>query len=421
MSQFSVVDKVDFFKKISELICSDLIATSVSKDKLYREYKKLENKLKTEAAKKKAMQIKKAELDKKILEQNKETGSNNMTLLLQKRDTQIHNLKKKLEIPNDGHLQTTELKTILEEKESLQQQLLDSKATIATFTEQKKVLEDQIKLLKEQVDQISSFDPDFTVASDLGKLSVKDLELEKMQDELHLAKQEVQEKHKLLTEPLADRDGLQEHVDSAKRALIEAKTIIWNHICREVKKVRDYLILLDEEKELTSTCMKNASLMLENMGDKLTLAQNVINFLNFQNKARLQIVGVTNRFDLLVQAKKYVIKDSLEKEGIAKSNHLIQRAQDFKTLFKDVFNQGLPFFWTEEGMLISEVNYLTKLQEKAKDTSVIDNLDPIVKGREIFQVLDKISFCFMKPGKLFMACLLPPTIFTLTWILYIEI
>ena len=41
MSQFSIVDKVDFFKQTSELMCSDLIATSVSKDKLFRENKKL--------------------------------------------------------------------------------------------------------------------------------------------------------------------------------------------------------------------------------------------------------------------------------------------------------------------------------------------------------------------------------------------
>ena len=121
------------------------------------------------------------------------------------------------------------------------------------------------------------------------------------------------------------------------------------------------MILLDEEKELASTCMKNVALMQENMGDKPTLAQNAINFLNSQNKAQLQFVGVTNRFDLLVQAKKYVIKDSLAKEVIAKANHLVKRDRDFKTLFKDVFKQSLPFLWIEEGMLVLEVNYLTKI------------------------------------------------------------
>ena len=47
MSQFNIVDKIDFFKQTSELICSDLIATPISKDKLFRETKKLQNKVNT--------------------------------------------------------------------------------------------------------------------------------------------------------------------------------------------------------------------------------------------------------------------------------------------------------------------------------------------------------------------------------------
>lgn len=48
MNQFSVTDKVDFFRQTSELICSNLISTSVSKDKLFRDVKNLEGKVKTE-------------------------------------------------------------------------------------------------------------------------------------------------------------------------------------------------------------------------------------------------------------------------------------------------------------------------------------------------------------------------------------
>ena len=62
MNQFSVVDKVDFFKQTSELICSNLISTTVSKDKFFRDFKKLESKLKMEKAEKKALQFKKSEL-----------------------------------------------------------------------------------------------------------------------------------------------------------------------------------------------------------------------------------------------------------------------------------------------------------------------------------------------------------------------
>ena len=62
MNQFSVVDKVEFFKQTSELICFNLINTTVSKYKLFRDFRKLEGKLKTEQAEKKALQIKKKEL-----------------------------------------------------------------------------------------------------------------------------------------------------------------------------------------------------------------------------------------------------------------------------------------------------------------------------------------------------------------------
>ena len=52
MDQFTVIDKVDFFTTTSELIYSNLISTSVSKDKLFRDVKKLEGKVKTEQAEK---------------------------------------------------------------------------------------------------------------------------------------------------------------------------------------------------------------------------------------------------------------------------------------------------------------------------------------------------------------------------------
>lgn len=120
MVQFSIVDKVDFFKQTSELICSNLIATLVSKDKLFKENKKLQDKVKTQNAKKRALQIKKDQLEKKLLDQSKQNGDNNMTLLIQERDAEISSLKKKFKIPQEVYVQTSELKIVMEEKESLQ-------------------------------------------------------------------------------------------------------------------------------------------------------------------------------------------------------------------------------------------------------------------------------------------------------------
>ena len=72
-----------------------------------------------------------------------------------------------------------------------------------------------------------------------------------------------------------------------------------------------------------------------------------------------------------------------------KANFLVQRSKDFKTLFEDLFKLGLPFFWNEDGDVLSDVAYLTKLQERAKDTSDIDQLSSILRGEDLQDILSK--------------------------------
>ena len=68
-----------------------------------------------------------------------------------------------------------------------------------------------------------------------------------------------------------------------------------------------------------------------------------------------------------------------------RANFLFQRSKDFKVLFKDLFELGLPFFWNEEGYVLSDA----KLQERAKDTSDIDQLPSIIRGKDLHEVLSK--------------------------------
>ena len=76
-------------------------------------------------------------------------------------------------------------------------------------------------------------------------------------------------------------------------------------------------------------------------------------------------------------------------------------------MFKNVFNQGLPSFWDDEGIIISENDYLSKLQEKKNDTTFIDKLDPIIKVQDIFEVLDRDLFLFYETKKIISG--LPPS------------
>jgi phosphotransferase system IIB component len=66
-------------------------------------------------------------------------------------------------MPHEAHVQTVELKTILLEKEVLENELQNTKAIVGTFKDQKEVLESQGKLLKHHVDQLSLSDPNFSL------------------------------------------------------------------------------------------------------------------------------------------------------------------------------------------------------------------------------------------------------------------
>ena len=99
-------------------------------------------------------------------------------------------------------------------------------------------MEEQIKLLQEKVDQGSSVDPSFTLASELGSLSVKDVELKKAQNEILLIRKEVQDKDLLLQDATTEKTKLQNIISSFRQTLIKTRTSHWDNINKEIKKLK---------------------------------------------------------------------------------------------------------------------------------------------------------------------------------------
>jgi cell division septum initiation protein DivIVA len=111
--------------------------------------------------------------------------------------------EEKLKISHDSHVEIAELKVVLQENEALENELKDTKAIVGTFQNQKEELESQIQILKNEIEQLSLTDPNFSIANELGKLSVKDMEMKTLQEDLAKAKQD-----KLLREILANQESL---------------------------------------------------------------------------------------------------------------------------------------------------------------------------------------------------------------------
>ena len=73
---------------------------------------------------------------------------------------------------------------------------------------------------------MSIVDPGITLAFELGNLSVKELELKKLQDEIEEAKQDILEKEKLLADSSVEKENIQRQVEASRQALKDAKSLI---------------------------------------------------------------------------------------------------------------------------------------------------------------------------------------------------
>lgn len=161
----------------------------------------------------------------------------------------------------------------------------------------------------------------------------------------------------MLHESLINQEALTQQLRSANNNLIDAKHIIWDHLFKEVKRLKDYFVWVEDERKLATSCLDNLQTLQENLSDKPFQAQNAINVLNSITKTQLQFTLIEDRADLISQARKYIIKDRLLKDISTKANYLLRRVDDFKIIFKEIFEQGLPNFWDELGLFLSDVEY----------------------------------------------------------------
>ena len=125
------------------------------------------------------------------------------------------------------------------------------------------------------------------------------------------------------------------------------------------------------------------------MGDKPLQYHNLISYLNSKTKTQIHFARYQDRADIIAQARKYIIKDRLLKHMTTKANLLLCRVKYFEIIFKDMFGQGIPNFWNEQGIFIPENEYEIKILEKLNDASAIDQLTVNIKGWDIFKVLEK--------------------------------
>lgn len=155
--------------------------------------------------------------------------------------------------------------------------------------------------------------PILSLALELGSLTVKELELKNAQEELEEVKKNILDKNKLLTKSSTENENLRTQIEAIRQALKDIKFLLWDYMLKEVKKLKDHLKMLQDERSLVTTCLSNVAIVQENMGDKPIQAQKAINSLNCQSKTWLQFAWIQDKIDLIAQAKSILLKMNWQK------------------------------------------------------------------------------------------------------------
>ena len=156
----------------------------------------------------------------------------------------------------------------------------------------------------------------------------------------------------------------------------------------EITKFRHYLNFIDDESALVNLATQRLKLANETMEKKpLNTAHNALNFLNSLTYQKLQDIGIKDRVSIVLWAKKFINKHQLMKVVQDKANKMSSQIKDFRLAFEDLFDDGLPSFWDDEGRLFSQEQYHSLLVQNCMDHSKFEDLVKGLTGKVIVEKL----------------------------------
>ena len=119
----------------------------------------------------------------------------------------------------------------------------------------------------------------------------------------------------------------------------------------------------------------------------LATAQNTLNFLNSLTYQKLHEMGIKDRVSIVMWAKKIIHKHHLIKTVQDKSEGFLLQVNNFRQDFKELFEDGLPSFWDEEGRMFSQEHYHNLLVQCRMDHSKFNELEKSLTGKTIVDML----------------------------------
>ena len=145
-------------------------------------------------------------------------------------------------------------------------------------------------------------------------------------------------------------------------ALQGAKHMIWDKIILEANKFRPYLDYIADQESALKVAKQNILIVNKELNkNTMEVAQNAIKFLSTLSEDQVRRFDIQDRVVVISWARKVVGKYRMLDFVQDKFDIISHKFKEVIKLFTSLVSRGIPFFWEEEGSLLSQKEYLDKL------------------------------------------------------------
>jgi FtsZ-binding cell division protein ZapB len=290
---------------------------------------------------------------------------------------------------------------------------IEDNAKILVLQEEKKAFEEEKNKLLQVIEQLNSnkvtepWSPIDQITHDIAGISVKEVEISDLKEKNFELRQEiarleaqdsrVQEINKLKEDKVKLEEKITKLKEKVKGVLpLEGeKHLLWDELSEDIQAFRPQLMIVEEHEKALEMDFSRSKLADEKLANRTQqVAQNAINFLSKARAADLQVLKVSNRTVLLVDARRVLHKYALLNSVRGKMAQIQKVVHDFKGALTPLVNYGLPCFWDNENKLISGPEYKEMLIKARSDHSKFKDM---VKGLKGTVVVNKMRQDFELP------------------------
>ena len=123
------------------------------------------------------------------------------------------------------------------------------------------------------------------------------------------------------------------------------KHLIWDILTIEITNFRSYLNFVNDKNAIVDLALQRCKLVNENLDKKpLETTQNAVKFLKTLKYEDMQEMAIRDRLAIILWAIKFINKHNLVKVVQEKANQMLLEVKDFKKMFQEQFDEGLPPF-----------------------------------------------------------------------------